>query len=74
VCDPPMFEIAHLLRHPYHWRMPDQFTREPLTQDEAIKHFWRAVPFPAMAPRTLARVQAISIQGSGRSRVPATAG
>jgi WD40 repeat protein len=73
-CEPPMLWMAHLLRHPYHGRMPYSFTREPLTPDEAIKHVWLAIQFPAMAPRTPARVQVIATQGSGLARAPATAG
>jgi integrase/recombinase XerD len=32
-----MLWMAHLLRHPYNWRMPYQFKPESLIQDEATR-------------------------------------
>jgi integrase/recombinase XerD len=37
ICDPSMLWMAHFLRHPYNRRIPYQFKREPLTQDEATR-------------------------------------
>jgi integrase/recombinase XerD len=36
-CDRQVLWIAQEMRDPYHWRMPYQFKREPLTQDEATR-------------------------------------